>query len=938
MSQIEAADSAGDKFARAGRTGRSALLGVSLAYCVILLYLVWPFLLRGQSLYVADFTYNFAPAANFIAQVFQAEHGFTLTKPLWNPYLLCGAPQVAVAWPLAYLPGYIACFLDGAQGQAFLIFFHLLIAGIGGYVWFSKCDDRAWSAGGKTLAGKSAGNIGGVNNAGGNIAGGDNAGGNIASRLADITSPAALFGFMFMLSGYMLGSSINLSLLFSVCWTPFALTLIDRLSLASRVSLPLTGALSFILAQQFGAGRPEMFLGEGILYAAYALLKIAELAPDRSKRQAAERFMLELVAALMLSLAYNAANILPMIEAVKNSPHLPKFDPSDALNWSAGWFEYLEILLMQPLGELNMAHYSLYPTYPNSMAYVTSLFLGAPVLALAFIGTSDSSWKQKAFWLWMIILFTIVSLGEFIPIWKPIYEAIPSINLLRFPVKMTVFVELGIVALAARGWHLALKGDVPRKEFLGAGVFWGLFFCIGMAILATTVSGNMQSLGVVMSMSSGCDDLNMAKEAALNLAANITMAGFAGLATCLALANLKGKWEIILRCFVVLLIVTDLMMNGTRQLWHTVDIGFFKEPSTILSLVEKEVAKKPEAHWNTFAPRDYKVLSLFRHPIAVPEMVSETPEGLMDKEFMRYARNILAPNTNIDRGIFMLSGMPVLPDWATVFMETGILPRSSVRAELTHEAGKSDIPLYKWCQATATKYILCPINTQSEEDLVVRESKLLDTHYFKVAAEDKKQNVRIYEVSPIRKRVQLFAHALKVETRTEALKHINRSDTLPYDPLSECILCEPEQPSTFSFQSKGPEINQALLEKVLHAPAVNRPGSAEIVSDDRESVLVNVDCAVPAVLVFTDSYYSGWNATDNGAPAHLLLSDGLMKAVLLAPGKHKVAFRYIPNSYFVGLTISFGTLIILLGLISVPCMLETVKSTNLVRRREIIQS
>lgn len=929
----------GENVARAGRPGRSGLLAVSLVYGVILLYIVSPFLLRGQSLYVADFTYNFAPAANFIAQVFQAEHGFTLTKPLWNPYLLCGAPQVAVAWPLAYLPGYIACFLDGAQGQAFLIFFHLLIAGIGGYVWFSKNDDRVERAGGETSDGNSSGNIGAGNIGGGAIDSGNFSGGNIAALLADITSPAALFGFMFMLSGYMLGSSINLSLLFSVCWTPFALTLIDRLALASKVSLPLTGALAFVLAQQFGAGRPEMFLGEGILYAAYTLLKIAELAPDRSKRNAAERFMLELVAALILSLAFNAANILPMIEAVKNSPHLPKFDPSDALNWSAGWFEYVEVLLMQPLGELSMAHYSLYPTYPNSMAYITSLFLGAPVVVLAFIGTGDSSWKQKAFWLWMIILFTIVSLGEFIPVWKPIYEAIPSINLLRFPVKMTVFVELGIVALAARGWYLVLNGEVPRKDFLGGTIFWGFFFAIGSAILAATITGNMQSLGVVMSMSSGCDDLNMARQAALNLAAQITTAGFSGLATCLALANLKGKWELLMRCCVVLLIVSGLMINGTRHLWHTVNIGFFKEPSTILNLVEKETPKSKQAYWNSSAvPRDYKVLSLFRHPIAVPEKVSQAPEGLMDKEFMRYARNILAPNTNIDRGIFMLSGMPVLPDWATVFMETGILPRSSIRAELTHEAGKSDIPLYKWCQATATKYILCPINTQSEEDLVVRESKLLDPHYFKVAAEDKKQNVRIYEVSPVRKRVQLFAHALKTETRTEALKYINRSDTLPYDPLSECILCEPEPPSIFSFQSNGPDLDGALLEKVLRGPTVNRPGSAEVVLDDRERVLVDVDAAVPSVLVFADSYYSGWKATDNGAPAHLLLSDGLMKAVLLEPGKHKVAFSYIPNSYFVGLTISFSTLIILLGLISVPCALETLKSTNLVRRREIIQS
>ncbi len=207
-------------------------------------------------------------------------------KPLWNPYLLCGAPQVLVARPLAYLPGYAACLFDSARAQGFLILFHLLVAGIGGYIWFSRYGEESGVAGG---SGDSETGISGTGTSG--------TGTSIGALVAAVTSPAALFGFMFMLCGYMLGSSINLSLLFSVCWTPLALTIMDRMSMNSKVSYTLTGALALILAQQFGAGRPEMFLGEGILYAAYALLKIAEVAPDGSGRKAAERFMLALAAA-----------------------------------------------------------------------------------------------------------------------------------------------------------------------------------------------------------------------------------------------------------------------------------------------------------------------------------------------------------------------------------------------------------------------------------------------------------------------------------------------------------------------------------------------------------------------------------------------------------------------------------------------------------------
>lgn len=897
-------------------SSRTALVTVVFSYCAVLVYLCSPFLFGGQSLFVADVTYNFVPAARFIEQVFQAEHGFTLLKPLWNPYLLCGAPQVSVAWPLSYLPGYAAFLLDPTRSTGLLIFFHLLVAGVGGYIWFSRHSfegDPGSPASDSTNQTSSKSK---------------------SSILTLLTSAPALFGLMFMLCGYLIGSSINLSLLFSVCWIPLALNLIDRLSLSVRGSLvSLTGLLAFVLAQQFGAGRPEMFLSECALYVFYALLKIVEFGSSRANEKAVQHFIACLSLAVLLSLLFNAANILPMMEAVKNSPHLPKFDPGDALNWSAGWFEFLSIVLMKPLGELDMAHYSLYPTYPNSMAYVTSLFLGAPVLVLAFIGTADTSWRQKPFWLWMIILFTLVSLGEFVPIWKPVFEAIPSINLLRFPVKQTVFIDLALASLAARGWFLVIKGAVTKSDLIGASIFWSIFCVCGFGFYFATSAGNMQALGAVMAMSSGCDDLNLAKTAALTLTSQLGVAGVQGLLICACIFLMsKTNLHLIMRCSVVLIVASTLLFNAREHLWHTVDSSFFNKTDSIFDRLNSP--KNLESNIKS-AESDIRILSLFHHPIAVPEKVSSASEKLMDAEFMRYARYILAPNTNIDRGIHMLSGMPVIPDWLTVFMETGILARSSLRAELTHEAGKSDVPLYKWCQATATRYILSPMNTQSEEDLTVSESKRLNGHYFPVALEDEKENVRIYEVSPLRKRAQLLPKLTLMNSRTEVLKHINRSDTLPFDPMSEVLVCEPDEPGLVSFASRPPLLDRDLLAKISGNGSVNRPGDVQIVADDRERVELTVNASVPSVLVFADSYYSGWHATDNGSPTHILLADGLLKAILVDAGEHKVVFKYEPRSYFVGLYVSGFTLFLLL------CMIfggRALGPTLGRRQREIIQS
>jgi hypothetical protein len=87
---------------------------------------------------------------------------------------------------------------------------------------------------------------------------------------------------------------------------------------------------------------------------------------------------------------------------------------------------------------------------------------------------------------------------------------------------------------------------------------------------------------------------------------------------------------------------------------------------------------------------------------------------------------------------------------------------------------------------------------------------------------------------------------------------------------------------------------------------------ARIVDEHPERVVVEVDAAGPGVLVLTDSHYPGWEARVDGAPAEILLANGVHRAVAVAGGPHEVVFAYRPSSLRWGAAVSIGSLLLLL--------------------------
>ena len=96
----------------------------------------------------------------------------------------------------------------------------------------------------------------------------------------------------------------------------------------------------------------------------------------------------------------------------------------------------------------------------------------------------------------------------------------------------------------------------------------------------------------------------------------------------------------------------------------------------------------------------------------------------------------------------------------------------------------------------------------------------------------------------------------------------------------------------------------AYVESAGGLPPGPYDADATIAVDEPRRVEVDVAARTPAVLVLSDHWYPGWEATVNGAPTPILRAYHALRAVQVPAGKSLVRFDYRPRSFRIGLTLA----------------------------------
>ena len=110
-----------------------------------------------------------------------------------------------------------------------------------------------------------------------------------------------------------------------------------------------------------------------------------------------------------------------------------------------------------------------------------------------------------------------------------------------------------------------------------------------------------------------------------------------------------------------------------------------------------------------------------------------------------------------------------------------------------------------------------------------------------------------------------------------------------------------------ALERLGPENRTRLIVEDPTRPlaaSAEVSGTARIVTDLPERVVVETGSSGPAYLVLADTFDPGWSATVDGSSAPIRPAYVAFRAVALTSGGHTVAFTYRPAGFTLGLAIS----------------------------------
>jgi hypothetical protein len=164
-------------------------------------------------------------------------------------------------------------------------------------------------------------------------------------------------------------------------------------------------------------------------------------------------------------------------------------------------------------------------------------------------------------------------------------------------------------------------------------------------------------------------------------------------------------------------------------------------------------------------------------------------------------------------------------------------------------------------------------------------------------------DVKIYENLDVLPRAFIVHQVQQVGDDAAALAAMQDP---AFDPSSQVVL----DASTCSRDSINWTLGAAVGEGVIgDGPRLE---SASIAQYRPERVVIEAHLDEPGVLILTDAWYPGWQATVDGEPVPVCEADLLFRAVPLDAGPHRVVFAFRPRGHWVGAVVSGIGLVVLI--------------------------
>lgn len=627
--------------------------------------------------------------------------------------------------------------------------------------------------------------------------------------------------------------------LYAMPWLPAALALVHRVC-AQPQRLRWAVLLGICGALQFLGGYPMYVVLTAYAAAAYAVVRLWATWRGADGHHRLATASLALGGALLLSLSLAAVQLVPTLALARAS-----------VRGGAPLSLAEAAVNSVPLGASVLR--TILPMHDEPLRMFAMPYVGVPALLLAACGAALAPRRSGArFFLALTGVTWLLGLGTQGPLFA-LWHALPGGSAFRIPLRLFPLTVLGLAVLAGFGVDglRALRG---RSRVVSAVSVLGL---VGGA--ACVVVGRFAPLPLAASpMVNGT--------LTFPVFAPDTPFGPAIIALGLYLVG-AGLW---LACYV---------RSPLRP-----------RPLLIAVLPVVTVAALLPAVLNT-APLPATHPDLHRLPAPVAAFLRER-QGLDRTYIVRAALPFLTPlrrDTPERSGI--LDGLFVVGDRENVYLRRfadyaqRLTPDAAeaARTEFARRLGLPPAIPQGEVIATAQSPNLRLLDLLGTRFIVEGPGSRFDAaarpERFSLAYEA--EGIRIYENAAALPRAFLLQH---VEVIPDASRVLDRLTAADFDPR-----------------------RRAIVERPLHinAPSAvdDMAGTARIAVYQPDHVIIDVEASAAALLVLTDQSYPDWEATVDGEPAEILVTDYLFRGVEVAAGRHQVVFRFVPRAFWNGMAL-----------------------------------
>ncbi len=747
--------------------------------------------------------------------------------PLWNPYMMSGIPLLGEGQVAALYPPGIFFFTLLPIPQAYLWFtaFHLLLGGLFTYAFL------------RTLQ---SGRIG-----------------------------ALVSALTFAFCGFLTVSIQWPQVVSSAVWLPLVLLAVEqiirrrtgeespgRADLWARwLGAPfwlLVGAAAVCLSLL--AGFLEISIYILSLTAGYAVFRTLLSAKESGNTRASISVFLLLGAMAALGIVLAGAQLIPMIELLRENFRSGSVSFSQAMNYGLPLKQVLAFFIPDIFGNpTHQSYFNLvsgqvesffsagdgarpYP-YWGAKDYVEGAgYLGLLPILLAGIAVARRRDRYTLFFAVASFVALLFAFGT--PLYALVYYGIPGFDQVRSPFRWLIVYSFCVAALAGLGVDALMaarerifSGIIVRGllQWIGHGMF-----AIGMltiVFIATTRLFLAQSLAVAENIMARSDKLTQAFTSASSFysfeAINLLSFGAILAVSGLAIWGMLHWRHLSTSLLLPAVIVLDLFMFG----W-----GYIRFNDT--SAVDKT---SPALAWLQQDPELFRIAAYGQ---------GET----------------LPPNTA------MLSGLQDVQGYDS------IIPKQYVEywrlIEEPYLLQYNRLGSFRTGSALAS-----PLLDMLNVKYVVSREPLQQAGFTQVYADE----VYIYRNEQRLPRAYAVFNADYTQDRQSALALLKEA---AFDPHATVIV----------EGARGPQRQSS--------PRPLAP--ATIVDYQANTVVLSVDMPESGYLVLNDAFFPGWRARDgDGNELEIRRANGNFRAVSLPSGRYTVIFSYFPDSFKLGLYVSF---------------------------------